>query len=97
MAQTAVARVLVRDKLKSAWPMWMRRAGNILFVGVWLWYTGPILADDFARCGVWLFEPIPISVFRGLLGEGWWCWDGMWAGLVYGEGVPWYRWGIAIY
>lgn len=70
-------------------PRWMRRAANLLFVLVWFYHTGPLLVDDFARGGVWLFEPIPISPLRGLgIGktderEGWICvrrifrhWDG---------------------
>lgn len=97
LVQTAAAKAL--GSKSERWPLWMRQAGNVGFVVVWLWYTGPILSDDFARTGVWMFEPVPVSVFRGVLGEGWWCWGGRWAGLVggWGSGVPWYRWGVAVY
>ena len=94
--QTAVSKALV-GKEKDRWPLWVRKMGNVVFVVVWLWYTGPILADDFARCGVWMFEPVPFSLSRGLLGEGWWQWGGRWAGWAWGDDVPWYRRGIAIY
>ncbi|KIW25020.1 uncharacterized protein PV07_10696 [Cladophialophora immunda] len=54
---------------------------NVLFVVSYLYFTGPLLANDFANSGVWLFEPVPISLFRGIgLGpggkdEGWWVWN----------------------
>ncbi|OAP57978.1 hypothetical protein AYL99_07068 [Fonsecaea erecta] len=54
---------------------------NVLVVVLYLYFTGPLLANDFATSGIWLFEPIPISLFRGLgLGpggkyEGWWAWN----------------------
>lgn len=70
-------------------PRWLRRAANLVFIVVWFYHTGPLLADDFARGGIWLFEPVPVSPLRGLgIGtiderEGWWCvgkmfrhWDG---------------------
>lgn len=78
-------------------PSWLRRLGNGLFVLIWLFLTGPLLVNDFARCGVWLFEPIPVSLFRGLLGQGWWCWSGQrvmwWTGRA---GQSWWRKGIAV-
>jgi hypothetical protein len=78
-------------------PSWLRRFGNGLFVATWLFLTGPLLANDFARCGVWLFEPLPISLVRGLLGQGFWCWSGQrvmwWPGR---EGESWWRRGIAV-
>jgi Membrane bound O-acyl transferase family len=78
-------------------PSWLRRCGNGLFVTIWLFLTGPLLANDFARCGIWLFEPLPISLFRGLLGQGFWCWSGQrvmwWPGR---EGEGWWRQGIVM-
>ncbi len=60
---------------------------NVVFLLLWFYVTGPLLADDFARGGIWLFEPVPVSVVRGLgFGlneEGWWCWGeggGKWVG-----------------
>ena len=78
-------------------PSWLRRLGNGLFVLAWLFLTGPLMANDFARCGVWLFEPLPVSLLRGLLGQGWWCWPGQrvmwWTGR---SGENWWRKGIAV-
>ncbi|KAK4136373.1 hypothetical protein BT67DRAFT_374537 [Trichocladium antarcticum] len=68
-------------------PRGWRRAGNVLFVAVWLQLTGWGLVDDMSRAGVWLFEPVPVSPLRwmglGLPGESWWRWDG-------GCGPRWY-------
>ncbi|KAL2877816.1 hypothetical protein SGCOL_006979 [Colletotrichum sp. CLE4] len=54
----------------------LRRAGNLLFVLVWLHITVQPLADDFAQTGLWLMEPVPVSVVRALgFGRGetsWW-------------------------
>ncbi|CAG8276370.1 unnamed protein product [Penicillium salamii] len=63
-------------------PRWARRAANLLFVYCWLMGSGGLIADDFARGGLWLMEPIPVSPLRGLgfglQGEGWWCWREPW-------------------
>ncbi|EAL91938.1 hypothetical protein KXX16_007767 [Aspergillus fumigatus] len=62
----------------------IRRAANAIFALWWLMLSGASIADDFARGGLWLTEPLPISPLRGLglgaKGEGWWCW-----------GEPWFR------
>jgi hypothetical protein len=67
-------------------PKVVRQAGNVLFTWTWLWYTGWLLVDDFARGGIWMWEPLPISPMRALgFGSGvdsWWCWGDL--------GVGWY-------
>ncbi|KAI0164901.1 membrane bound O-acyl transferase family-domain-containing protein [Xylariaceae sp. FL1272] len=45
-------------------PRWVRRLGNLVFVGLWLWATAWPLTDDFGRCGIWLWEPVPLSLAR---------------------------------
>ncbi|KAF3056217.1 hypothetical protein GL218_06660 [Daldinia childiae] len=47
-------------------PRWVRRLGNLVFVLGWMWLTSWALIDDFGRCGLWLFEPVPVSVTRWL-------------------------------
>ncbi|KAI1394776.1 membrane bound O-acyl transferase family-domain-containing protein [Hypoxylon fuscum] len=47
-------------------PRWMRRLGNLAFVLVWMLMTSWALVDDFGRCGLWLYEPVPVSVVRWL-------------------------------
>lgn len=64
-------------------PRWLRRTANALFVFSWLLFSGGCIADDFARGGLWLMEPVPVSPLRGLglaNGDGWWTWK-----------VPWFR------
>ncbi|KAJ5619034.1 hypothetical protein N7510_003018 [Penicillium lagena] len=64
-------------------PRSLKRAANATFVFCWLFFSGAFIADDFARGGLWLMEPVPVSPLRGLglaNGEGWWCW-----------GRPWFR------
>lgn len=83
-------RLLVRSVLPvtfhfplSRLPRWLRRTSNFLFVAVWVLITGPLMAEDFARGGIWHFEPVPISPLRWVLGlwavesvGDWWCWRG---------------------
>lgn len=76
-------------------PQWLRRTANAVFVFSWLLFSGAFIADDFARGGLWLMEPVPISPLRGLgiaNGEGWWCWNGPWFeywsdGTYWGSGI----------
>ncbi|CAL3961864.1 unnamed protein product [Diplocarpon coronariae] len=79
-------------------PRLVRRAGNFMFVFVWLSATGWWLADDFARGGIWLYEPIPISPLRGLgfgvEGDGWWCWEHI--GVGWYSGKHWWESGLAL-
>lgn len=73
----------------------LRRAGNAIFVLSWLLLSGARMADDFAKGGLWLVEPIPLSPLRGLglaEGSGWWCWEGSWFrywndGTYWGSGI----------
>ncbi|KAI9712888.1 MAG: hypothetical protein M1812_006757 [Candelaria pacifica] len=87
-------RVGILDKI----PKWIRQTSNFVYVHVWFYFTGPLLTDDFSKGGVWLFEPIPISLIRGLgfglKGEGWWCWGGR--VLRWHQGERWWQSGIAI-
>ncbi|MCJ1371522.1 hypothetical protein MMC20_002740 [Loxospora ochrophaea] len=92
--QTEAAKVLVRlCGGRERIPRWVRRMGNLVFVAAWFYATGGLLMDDFARCGIWLLEPVPVSFVRGLGGEGWWCWSGVLPGWWWGE--RWWRSGIA--
>jgi hypothetical protein len=79
-------------------PKPIRQAGNLLFIWTWFWYTGWLLVDDFARGGVWLWEPLPISPMRalgyGVPGDSWWCWQDVSVGWYTGK--HWWESGIAI-
>lgn len=59
-------------------PRWVRRAGNLLFTMIWLHISSKFLLDDFGRCGIWLWEPVPFSLTRalgyGIKGDTWSRW-----------------------
>ncbi|KAH9902029.1 membrane bound O-acyl transferase family-domain-containing protein [Xylariomycetidae sp. FL2044] len=77
-------------------PRWLRRAGNLAFVVAWLVATSWALLDDFGRCGLFLFEPVPYSVARAAgLGDPRdrrvWRYDAEMAPRWF-EGRTWWRW-----
>ena len=74
-------------------PTWMRGVGNVLVVLAWCGLTGPCVADDFAAGGIWLYEPLPISPVRGIMGEGWLRWGGPWVRWHFGD--KWWQSGLA--
>ncbi|CAL5871818.1 uncharacterized protein PFLUO_LOCUS6071 [Penicillium psychrofluorescens] len=86
--------ILPKLPLRAA-PRSLKRAANAIFVFCWLLFSGAFIADDFARGGLWLMEPVPVSPLRGLglaNGEGWWCWRRPWFrywsdGSYWGSGV----------
>lgn len=84
---------------------WMRKVGNVLFICAWLHWTCDWLVDDFSRCGIWLFEPLPLSFFRGIgFGvSGRAGWGEFWLGkrwepvdLHWYRGEHWWEYGLAI-
>jgi len=95
--------MVVRGWLKKAGvsekcPPWLVRTVNFTYAHIWLYFTAPLLIDDFARGGVWLFEPVPVSIFRGLgfgsKHDGVWQWYGQIA--VWHNGKHWWDTGIAL-
>lgn len=79
-------------------PKLLKQLANFVYVHVWFYLVGPMLLDDFAKGGVWLYEPVAISPLRALgLGakdDTWWCW---WDGLLFWRsGKFWWDSGIAI-
>ncbi|KAI0869736.1 hypothetical protein GGS24DRAFT_477882 [Hypoxylon argillaceum] len=54
---------VLRHRIKE-FPRWMRRLGNLSFVFLWLWATSWVILDDFGRSGIWLWEPVPVSLAR---------------------------------
>lgn len=69
-----------KKKEREVRPTWLMGVLRFTWVHVWFYFTAGLLVDDFARSGVWTFEPIGVSVLRGLgmgvQGDGWWCWGG---------------------
>ncbi|KAK5145492.1 hypothetical protein LTR04_001284 [Oleoguttula sp. CCFEE 6159] len=97
-AQTFVSGQLKKSGVTQKVPKVFWKVVNFAFVHVWFYYTSPLLVDDFAKGGIWLFEPIPISPLRGLgfgvKGDGWWCWGGRWA--FWHTGKHWWQSGLAV-
>ncbi|KAH8815468.1 hypothetical protein F5884DRAFT_179918 [Xylogone sp. PMI_703] len=60
-------------------PTRARQAGNFAFAFLWLYGSGHWICDEFARSGLFLYQPIPFSPLRGLgfghPDERAWCWD----------------------
>ena len=94
MGQRVVAQWMRKAGLRDRIPAQVRGAGNVGFVVLWALLTGPLLADDFALSGIWLYEPLPISPLRGLAGLGWWRWGGRWFSWHWDD--KWWRSGIAL-
>ena len=79
-------------------PQAIRKIVTVIWLTTWAYYTGPVIADDFSRGGVWLFEPIPFSMLK-MLGFGeendhWWRWRAR--NLFWYSGDKWWKSGIAI-
>lgn len=77
----------------------MRRAGNALFTLLWLYATASLFNDDMADMGLWLLEPVPVSVFRaagfGFPGDAIWRWDSSYL-FRWHSGRHWWQSGITI-
>ncbi|KAL6164863.1 hypothetical protein ACJQWK_09582 [Exserohilum turcicum] len=62
-------------------PSWLIKGWKFVYVHVWFYWTAHLICNDFAKGGIWLLEPVPFSLLRGLgLGadekDGWWNWGG---------------------
>lgn len=66
LVQTFWCKNLIGRKKMERVNVWVRRIGNAGFVLWWLHLTGNLLLDEFARTGVWLYEPLPTSFTRGV-------------------------------
>ncbi|KAL3488262.1 membrane bound O-acyl transferase family-domain-containing protein [Aspergillus germanicus] len=92
--QDTCSRILVPVLTSQGIPpaCWLRRLGNGIFALGWLLLTASFIADDFAKGGLWLTEPLPVSPIRGLTGRGWFCWRTAWFeyhddGTFWGSGI----------
>ncbi|KAI9837383.1 MAG: hypothetical protein M1837_002992 [Sclerophora amabilis] len=81
IAQMIGSQMLERAGITQRLPNRVRQVSNFVLVHLWFYFIGPLLIDDFARGGVWLFEPVPISPMRamgfGAAEESWWCWGNL--------------------
>lgn len=98
IAQLLVSHTLKEIGLSQAVPKPVRQATNFALVHIWLYFTAPLLMDDFAKGGVWLYEPLMLSPLRGLgfgaRDDGLFCW---WNGIAFWRtGRTWWDTGIAL-
>lgn len=98
VAQMQLKSVLRHAGIARRVPKLLQQLFTLGMTYLWLHYTAPLLCDDFARSGIWMIEPLPISPLRGLdLGDqqdGWWCWRGSW--FAWHTGRHWWQTGIAL-
>jgi Membrane bound O-acyl transferase family len=47
-------------------PAFIGYIANAVWVNTWLYFTGPLFIEDLSIGGWFLFEPVPISIFRGV-------------------------------
>ena len=76
LGQRAVSGYIRSQGWRNRIPTKIRQSVNVAVVIGWCWSTGGLIADDFAASGIWLLEPVPISIWRG----GRWGWGGKWFG-----------------
>lgn len=57
-----------------------------LWTVAWFTIVSPSFFDEYRYGGVWSVEPIPLSVFRGMSGNGWWHWGPS------NDGRVWWMW-----
>ena len=65
---------LVATSVPSAPRFPTTRIFVLLWVAGWLSLTLPLLSVPFREIGYWRYFPLPVSLFRGLAGEGWLTW-----------------------
>ncbi|KAL1984444.1 hypothetical protein VTN96DRAFT_9138 [Rasamsonia emersonii] len=98
LVQRFLSRAVLPRLLPFNPPRWLRRVTNLAFLVAWFMLTGPLIVDDFARGGIWLFEPVPLSPLRGMgfgvEGDGWLCWEE--PVFRWWEGKTWWQSGIRI-
>lgn len=95
--QMTVTQRLKKMGIIDKTPKLIRQLLNFLFVNTWMYFTAPLLVDDFAKGGVWLYEPLAISPLR-LLGFGAKDDNGydLWYGLIFWrQSKHWWGTGIA--
>lgn len=90
MIQILLSKLLRENGVTRYVPIPIRHLTNFLYVHVWFYHTAPLFIQDAAAGGQFLYEPVPVSVLRGMgFGteeNGWGCWDhGRWPRFQRGE------------
>ena len=98
MIEAAAGQAFRKAGITPKFPQFVRNIIVILWLAIWAYFTGPFVVDDFARGGIWLFEPVPFS-FLKMLGFGepndhWWRWRAH--NVFWYTGDRWWKSGIAV-
>lgn len=92
LAQRLASSYLRQRGWSDRLPVWLKRAGNVAVVLAWCCATGPLIADDFASANVWLFDPLPYSLWRRK-----WVWNNVLGKWYDGDGTArWWERGYAM-
>lgn len=99
LVQTTLTGMLRSAGVGKTSPLWVRRAANFGITFVWLLATQYLLSDDLARAGMFMLEPVPVSLTRavglGRPGDSIWRWDApLWPRFVMGR--TWWESGLAL-
>jgi hypothetical protein len=95
--ETVAKKWLAKKGVLQKVPVSIKRTLTVLWVLAWMTITAPLLVNDLARSGIWLFEPVPFSFIRlfgyRMEGQGAWAWRGrlLW----WHTGKYWWQSGIA--
>jgi hypothetical protein len=98
VTQIQAISLLRNNAIFAQTPTAVKRIANFVLVHIWLYYTAPLLMDDFAKGGIWLFEPVAFSPLRalgfGAKDDSFFCW---WNGILFWRsGKDWWDSGIAV-
>lgn len=97
-AEAVISDTLRKRGFAQKVPRRVQQVLTFVYVHIWFLLTGPILVDDFARGGLWLYEPVPFSPIRGLglgvEGDGFWCWGSQM--LFWHRGKHWWQTGVSV-
>nr|POE65167.1 hypothetical protein CFP56_34835 [Quercus suber] len=97
MAEDWVKSQIKRTGISHRVPNAIKQLLNYILAIVWMYHTAPYLVDDFARGGIWLYEPVPLSPLialgYGIKGDTVWCWHGI---VRWRNGKGWYDTGITL-
>jgi hypothetical protein len=82
IAEAAIAKGLTATGVSQRMPTSVCHVAKFVFVHVWFYHTAPLLVEDVAKGGQLLYEPVPISLLRGVgfgaRDDSWYCWSGRW-------------------
>jgi hypothetical protein len=78
IAEVCLARMVSHsiglDVFKEGVGLTLKRAVNLTVFVMWFTFSIPFLGEAVRQLGYWRFCPVPISLWRGLRGEGWIMW-----------------------